>query len=219
MDASHAGIPRGALHRNTHELASGEDVVMETEQTTLHPHQAPHAVTRRAALAGVAAGGLASLLVDIGRKAGLAQATPSAALPESPVHPNMYSLRADGVEISYATSSLTGEPTFSFSYEDEEIEVAATGDEITTMPVTPGAGWPLGTLIAVYVDAAPDAWARTLTLMLPDINLDEGRETPFTTFALLTRHLTSIAGPDLVMGQLQEYELIPLHGMAQAVMF
>jgi hypothetical protein len=190
---------------------------MESEHTSLQLHQAPHAVTRRAALAGVAAGGLASLMAGVGRKTGLAQATPSAAVPEAPNQPNMYSLRADGVEITYATSSLTGEPTFSFTY--EEIEVQATGDEITTAPVVPGAGWPLGTLVAVYVDAAPDAWARTLTLMLPDINLDEGRETPFTTFAMLTRHLTSIAGPGLVTGQLQEYELIPLHGTAQAVMF
>ena len=192
---------------------------MESERTTLHPHQAPHAVTRRAALAGVAAGGLASLLVGLSREAGFAQATPPAAVAETPNQPNMFSLRADGVAITYATSSLTGEPTFSFAYEHEGIEVAATGDEITTMPVVPGAGWPLGTLVSVYVDAAPDAWARTLTLMLPDINLEEGRETPFTTFAMLTRHLTSIGGPDLVTGQLQEYELIPLHGTAQAVMF
>jgi hypothetical protein len=138
-------------------------------------------------------------------------------VPEAPNQPHMYALRADGVEISYATSSFTGAPTFAFT--SEEIAVQATGDEITTMPVVPGAGWPLGTLVAVYVDAAPDAWARTLTLMLPDINLEDGNETPFTTFAVLTRHLTSIAGPDLVMGQLQEYELIPLHGTAQAVVF
>jgi hypothetical protein len=137
----------------------------------------------------------------------------------TPVKPNMFTLRADGVEIDYATSSFTGEPTISFTYEAEEIEVSATGDEIATMPATPGAGWPLGTLVAVYVDAAPDAWARTVTLMLPDINLEDGRDTPFTTFAMLTRHLTSIGGPNLVTGQLQEYELIPLHGTAQAVMF
>ena len=202
-----------------HELASGEDVAMESEHPTLHPHQAPHPVTRRAALAGVAAGGLASLLVGASRKTGFAEATPSAALPEAPIQPNMYTLRADGVEIGYATSSITGEPTLSFTYEEEAIEVTATGDEITTMPVTPGAGWPLGTLVAVYVDAAPDAWARTLTLMLPDINLEDDRETPFTAFAMLTRHLTTIGGPGGIDGQLQEYELIPLHGTAQIVMF
>jgi hypothetical protein len=36
---------------------------------------------------------------------------------------------------------------------------------------------------------------------------------------MLTRHATNIGGPAFVQGQFQEYDLIPLHGVANAVVF
>lgn len=186
---------------------------MESSRPTRQPLQAPQAVTRRAALAGAAAGGLASLLVALGRETGLAQATPATA-----AKPNLYSLGADGVDIAYSTSSVDGMPTFAFTSALEGIDARASGDEIGIEPLFAG-GWPFGSMVSIYVDAAPDAWARSITLVLPEINLDAGREAPFTTFAILTRHLTTIGGPALVSGQLQEYELISLHGTAAMVVF
>jgi hypothetical protein len=98
------------------------------------------------------------------------------------------------------------------------VELSAEGNEIQVTPVAIG-GWSLGSLVSVYVDAAPDAWARTITLMLPDINLSGEDETAFTTFAVVTTHHTNIGGPDFAEGQLQDYEIISLEGTASAVMF
>ena len=216
-DAGHADSRNRELHCTTHDLASGKDVIMESERTRFLPRTLTRTLTRRAALGGVVAGGLASLLVAIGQETGLAGATPAAGPLQT--RPNAFALQAEGVEISYSTSSFTGEPTFSFSHELEGLEVAATGDDIHVQTAQGIPGWSLGRLVSVYVDAAPDAWARSLTLVLPDINLVDQGETPFTTFAMLTRHLTNIGGPAFVQGQFQEYDLIPLHGVASAVVF
>jgi len=213
----HADSLNRELHRNTHDLASGKDVIMESGRTRSLSPPSTRTLTRRAALAGVAAGGLASLLVAIGEETGLAGATPAAGPRQT--RPNMFTLGAEGVEISYSTSSFTGEPIFSFSHELEGLEVTATGDEVHVQAAQGIPGWSLGQLVSVYVDAAPDAWARSLTLVLPDLNLVDQGETPFTTFAMLTRHLTNIGGPAFVQGQFQEYDLIPLHGVANAVLF
>ena len=175
---------------------------------------APIPVTRRTMIEAVLAGGVASLALAGIHSPGLAQGTPAA--PQSG-RPNDFQLTGDNAEIQYFTgdSSFTGWPKFSYTWADGE--VSASGEDIEVQPVVTG-GWPFGTLVSMYVDAAPDAWARSVTLVLPEINLIDGEETAFTTFAVLTTHFTNIGGPAFVQGQLQEYEVIPLEGTARATM-
>jgi hypothetical protein len=64
----------------------------------------------------------------------------------------------------------------------------------------------------------PDAATFYLTLLLPEINLSsDGAPTPFATLAILTAELTTIAGPGLIIGALQEYEVVTLEGTAEFV--
>jgi hypothetical protein len=172
-------------------------------------------VSRRSALAGTA--GLAALLTGAAPHASVAS-TPMAepARPDQP-EPTVFTLTGDGTRISYSTSSIAGVPLF--SYADDDVRVDAEGDEIVLTPVRPSQSWALGTLVSVYVDAAPDAWARTLTLVLPEIHLAGGGETPFSTIAIMTRHLTTFGGTGLVEGQLQEYDVMPLDGTALFAVF
>ena len=174
----------------------------------------PTPITRRTMIEAVLAGGAASLALAASRAPARAQGTPAA--PRSG-RPNDFHLTGDDAEIRYFTgdSSFTGWPEFTYIYPDGEAR--ATGDDIEVLPVMTG-GWSFGQLISMYVDAAPDAWARSITLVLPDIHLIDGAETPFTTFAVLTKHFTTEGGTDLVQGQLQEYELISLEGTAEAGM-
>lgn len=167
-------------------------------------------LSRRGAIQGMLAGGFATLA---GAATGLAQSTPRAA---NTATPNLYGLNGDDARISFSASSETGRPTFTVSGLD--VELSAEGNDIQVTPVALG-GWSFGSLVSVYVDAAPDAWARTITLVLPDINLTGEDETAFTTFAVVTTHHTNIGGPDFVEGQLQDYEIISLEGTASAVMF
>jgi hypothetical protein len=73
-------------------------------------------------------------------------------------------------------------------------------------------------LVTVSLEGEPDLYTMTLTLAVPPINL-EGKEAPFTTFAVLTTNRTSIGGPDLVNGQIASYEIVPLTGEARSVQF
>ena len=175
----------------------------------------PSRLSRRTVMEGLLAGSALALVP--GHQAGLAEGTPEAIAGGGRMQPNMYTLRGGGTTIGYSSSSLTGEPTF--TYEGPDIKVDARGDEIHIQPAQGIPSWPLGGLFSIYVDAAPDAWARSLTLMLPEINLVDGGDTPFTTFAVLTTHFTNIGGPRFVEGQFQEYEVIALEGTASAVLF
>ena len=77
----------------------------------------------------------------------------------------------------------------------------------------------LGRLVTVYLDAMPDAATFFLTLLLPDFNpmIPGDTPTPFATLAILTTLLTSIAGPSLIEGALQEYVAVALEGTAEFV--
>ena len=59
----------------------------------------------------------------------------------------------------------------------------------------------------------------TVSLLVPQINLNDGDESPLSTPAILTTHRTSIGGPGLVEGQVQTYEVVALEGTASLVAF
>lgn len=129
------------------------------------------------------------------------------------VEPNLFDLRneKDDVQISFSTSSFAGDPLLHFrrgdqihSFRGEEIRAVATEFAVQ---------------VTVTIEAVPDLRSVTLTLLLPAINLREGRESPVETLAILTTSLTSIGGPQLVEGQIQRYQTIELMGEAQAVDF
>jgi hypothetical protein len=171
---------------------------------------APTPFSRRTMIEAVLAGGAVSLALAARRAP--AQATPAA----PPIRANTFFLAGDNADIHYFTTSDVGLPMFTYIYPDGEAR--ATGDDIQIVPLVTGV-WFFGHLVSIYVDAAPDAWARSITLVLPDINLEREGDTAFTTFAVETTHFTTDGGTDLVQGQLQEYAVIPLEGMARFVVF
>jgi hypothetical protein len=65
----------------------------------------------------------------------------------------------------------------------------------------------------VTLEVIPDSHELTLTLLLPQINL-ERQDSSFESLAIRTRHLSSIGGPASVKGPLQTYDALPVRGMA-----
>jgi hypothetical protein len=126
--------------------------------------------------------------------------------------PNLYQLRSrqQGITIDYSTSSISGEPMLTVVRGGETH--AYRGEEIAAVDS------PVGRMVTVTLSAIPDLEVVTLTLVLPGFNL-EGRVGQLRTFAVITTHHTSIAGPSLVKGQLQTYEHVALSGSAQQVAF
>jgi hypothetical protein len=120
--------------------------------------------------------------------------------------PNLYELKnvdptAKDTRITYSTSSISGEPIF--DYKDTQHEKHFTGNEIHTQNTE------VGILVTVVLEAIPDLKTLTATLLIPGINLEDSAS-PFKTVLLLTTNRTSIAGPAIVKGPLQTYEIVAL---------
>ena len=141
------------------------------------------------------------------REAAAAAATPTA------VTPNLFTFsgRRDDTQVTFSTTSITGEPQF--SHHDDTRDVSATGDEITVERTV------LGTSVTVTLEAVPDLHTVTATLVLPDLGGLSGPVTHFATFLVLTENRTSIGGPALITGALQRYTVVKGRGTAQQVAF
>lgn len=118
--------------------------------------------------------------------------------------PNLFTLRGDETQVTYATTSITGLPQLTFNHQDETFRFQ--GEEIV------GEQSQLGQLVSVVL---PDLHAfETLTLLVPIIHLPQGdKESRVETTAILSRRVKTQAG------QAQTYQPLPLAGVAQQVSF
>ncbi len=124
--------------------------------------------------------------------------------------PNLYEMAANNIQISYSTYSLSGEPRLNYS--NGRKHLTFTGDEIRV------ARSEIGQLVTVTINNIPDLKTVTATVLIPKINLDR-EAVPFKTVLLFTTHKTTIAGQDMIKGQVQVYHSIPLEGKASHVNF
>jgi hypothetical protein len=119
---------------------------------------------------------------------------------------NHYVLAGSGVEGTVDTSSITGKPV---------IDVRVGGRAVSTPELVES---DLGLEVRGIVESIPDLRTVQLNLIMPVVNVQDG-PLPFAGVALLTTTRTSIGGPGLVEGPLQDYELRPVSGTAEAVQF
>jgi len=118
--------------------------------------------------------------------------------------PNLFELRGKNVEITYGILRARGE---FLDYRDKRRDLTFSGAEIDSLESR------IGRMHTVTLEVIPDSHELTLTLLLPQINL-EGQRVSFETLAIRTRHLSSIGGPGLVKGPLQTYDVLSLRGKA-----
>jgi hypothetical protein len=122
--------------------------------------------------------------------------------------PNLFELSCDDTQITYSTSSISGEPQLSYS--GPKGEHSFSGDDIETLTSA------LGTEITVTLETIADLHALTLTLLLPDVRIEPGGEEKMETVGIYTTNATTIAGPPPVV---QSYEVVALDGIAKLVAF
>ena len=75
-------------------------------------------------------------------------------------------------------------------------------------------GHVLGWAVSGYLDAIPDLHSRSIAVLLPRVNADSVVES-FNGVAMVITHHTSIGGPSLVKGALQEYDVRKIAGTAR----
>ena len=133
------------------------------------------------------------------------------------VAPNLYELAHPGGGLIYQLDPVTGEP-MRFAYRDRNYAFETASEGIRVQETE------LGQQITVELLQIPDLKTKTLTLVLPQVNLvrndvqaPESAAIPamFTTFVIVTNHRTSIAGPDILSGQIDLYGLRSMIGKAQ----
>ncbi len=95
------------------------------------------------------------------------------------------------------------------TYNDGQMEHKFSGTEIIREQTQ------CGELVSVMLEVIPDLSTTTLSLALPAANRDENiRSIAVQSFAVRTTNRTSIAGPDILEGLLQSYEVMSLDGLA-----
>lgn len=116
------------------------------------------------------------------------------------------------IVIIYSTTSITGEPRF--SYRDAECDRQFSGAEITRVddPI-------LGAFVTVVLHAEPDNFVRSFTLVVPAVRGEEGSETEFSTFGFETVARETIADPANLPGVQHGYQVHQLAGIAKVIQF
>lgn len=124
--------------------------------------------------------------------------------------PNLYQVHGAHLHVTYATTSFTGGPRF--TYQDANGTQSFEGDAIRTAETE------IGTLVTVTIARTVDAGSTSFTLLVPRVNLGQANQVPITTEGVTTLHRFSIV-PALNTGQLDVYRVVGLTGTASAVEF
>jgi hypothetical protein len=119
---------------------------------------------------------------------------------------NLFELEGEGVQITYGILRQRRE---FLDYRDEQRELTFSGEKGEISSLESG----IGRMVTVTLEVIPDSHELTLTLLLPQINL-ELQGSSFESLAIRTRHLSSIGGPALIKGPPQIYDALPVRGMA-----
>jgi hypothetical protein len=124
--------------------------------------------------------------------------------------PNLFVLQGNGLQVTYATTSIAGEPTFQFN--DGQQDQNFSGDAISVVDSD------IGAQVTVTTRKSIDADFTTFTLLVPEIVLT-GTEVHFSTIGIITLHHFFASAPNLIKGPHEEYHSYDLQGTASFVMF
>ena len=127
-------------------------------------------------------------------------------MKEKLVSVKTYHFGGDGVKIVF---SMEDPDEFKLVYEDKQGEREFTGRAIYREEIQ------LGFMPSVILEQAPDLHTIILTLAIPSANRPANMKSiPVKTVAVRTTRQTSIAGPQIVEGQIELHEMLVLEGNA-----
>lgn len=127
-------------------------------------------------------------------------------MKEKLVSVKTYHFEGDGVKIVF---SMEDPDEFKLVYEDKQGEREFTGRAIYREEIQ------LGFMPSVILEQAPDLHTIILTLAIPSANRPANMKSiPVKTVAVRTTRQTSIAGPQIVEGQIELHEMLVLEGNA-----
>ena len=124
--------------------------------------------------------------------------------------PDVYELTGDHLKITYATTSIAGEPRF--TYNDGSQTMSFKGNEIRETKSD------IGTLVSVTTHMTVDQGSTTFTLLVPAVRLKGSSPAQIHTVGVTTVHKFSVI-PAFSLGQTELYTTTKLSGTAKLVAF
>lgn len=125
------------------------------------------------------------------------------------VTPNLYHIHGQHLHMTYATTSLDGQPIL--TYQDSHQGKTFRGDEIRAIECD------LGTLVSVTLRMTIDVGSTSLSLFIPRMRIIEGTIATVHTYCVTTLHSLPFV-PQFSHEQLDTYSVAALHGTAQFVL-
>jgi len=121
-------------------------------------------------------------------------------------HPNMFELHGGGIHVSYSTTSIGGQPLF--TYHDALQLKNFSGDQIKSVQTE------IGTLVTVVIHLTIDQGSTTFSLLVPNVILPASNVANIAAEGITTLHKFSIPPP---VGQTEFYAARSMHGIARFV--
>ncbi|KAF3889396.1 MULTISPECIES: hypothetical protein [Nostocales] len=129
----------------------------------------------------------------------------------STLEPNLFELQGYDLQVTYSTSSFTGEPLFTFTTHNQNLNFS--GSEIQVEDTK------LGRIVTVMLkNNLVDEGFESLTLLLPMVFLAEGSRTSTIQTEVIFSKKPGFVVPTPT-GQLQTYQTLSVFGTAQRVEF
>lgn len=126
------------------------------------------------------------------------------------VTPNLYQLQGGPIHVTYSTTSIDGQPHF--SYQDPHQTLFFKGDDIRVTDT------PIGRLVTVVIRRTVDTGSTTFSVVIPAVNLEKSHSAHVSTLAITTVHRFSVIAA-FNRGQTELYHTVALAGTAQFVYF
>lgn len=124
---------------------------------------------------------------------------------------NHFELRRGRTRIVYTAANIAGEPVL--TYDDGDEQRSFTGESEVQRERTA-----LGTLVTVNLDVVADGPTDALTVVLPEVLLQDDRPERFRTPVVFNRIEGSLAGRPLDPGAVQTYAVKTYRGKGSFIM-
>ena len=121
--------------------------------------------------------------------------------------PNAYVLTGHSTHLSYTTTGVDGQPTF--TYQDGSVSSTFTGQQIRTVTDE------TNDLVSVSIHIGVDNGYTSFTLFVPRVNLVDGHAAHITTIGIVGVHRLTLDTP--AVGQLDTYHVVRLTGTASQI--
>jgi hypothetical protein len=118
---------------------------------------------------------------------------------------NHFTLAGGGIKGTVDTTSFTGGPAIDITVDGQQVTGASLADTENGFEVT------------AVVEQVPDSRTVRLVLLVPHVNLVDGKPKRFTGVGILATARTTIGGEPLVDGVVHRYDVRSVNGTAEVV--